>query len=315
MRKALIVGINDYINVPLRGCVNDANAISGVLGAHGDGSPNFAVRLLTSPSENITRARLRGEIETLFSGDPEVALFYFSGHGFINVLGGYIVTTDFKKYDEGVSMDDILKYANQSNAKDKIIILDCCHSGALGSPAIAGSNIAYLAEGLSVLTASRDSESAVEINGCGVFTALVVNGLQGGAADLRGYITPGAIYAYVDQALGPWDQRPIFKTNVTRFTSVRTIAPPVPHATLRKLIDYFPTPQDEHKLDPSYEFTEPNNVAEKVAILKDLQKFVSVGLVVPVGEEHMYFAAKNSKSCKLTALGFQYWRLVKEKRL
>jgi hypothetical protein len=315
MRKALVVGINDYPSAPLRGCVNDAIAISNVFGTHGDGSPNFAIKLRTSPSEVITRATLRGEIESLFSGDPDVALLYFSGHGFINSLGGYIVTPDFKKYDEGVSMDDILKFANLSKAKDKIVILDCCHSGAFASPTITGSNLAQLSEGLSVLTASRDSESALEINGSGVFTALVVSALQGGAADLRGHITPGSIYAYVDQALGPWDQRPIFKTNVTRFTSLRTITPPVSPATLRKLIDYFPTPQDEHSLDPSYEFTEPTADPTKVAIMKDLQKFVGVGLVVPVGEEHMYFAAMNSKSCRLTAVGFQYWRLVKEKHL
>jgi hypothetical protein len=49
--------------------------------------------------------------------------------------------------------------------------------------------------------------------------------------------------------------------------------------------------------------------------MKDLQKFEGVGLVIPVGEEHMYFAAMNSKSCRLTALGFQYWRLAKEKKL
>jgi hypothetical protein len=100
----------------------------------------------------------------------------------------------------------------------------------------------------------------------------------------------------------------------------------VPPATLRKLIDYFPSPQDEHKLDSSYEFTndpkqqqpkiqEPVADPVKVAIFKDLQKFASVGLVVPVGTDHMYFAAMNSKSCRLTALGFQYWRLVKEKRV
>ena len=58
--------------------------------------------------------------------------------------------------------------------------------------------------------------------------------------------------------------------------------------------DYFPMPQDEHSLDPSYEFTEPTADPKKVAIMKDLQKFVSVGLVAPVGEEHMYFAAMNS---------------------
>lgn len=259
--------------------------------------------------------KLRGEIEALFSGDPDIALFYFSGHGLITSLGGFIVTNDFKKYDEGVSMDEILAFANHSKAKDKIVILDCCHSGAFGSPAMNGSNVAQLSEGLSVLTASRDFETALITNGSSVFTALVVSALQGGAADLRGHITPGGIYAYVDQALGPWNQRPIFKTNVTRFTSVRTIAPPVPHATLRKLTEYFPAPQDEHKLNPSYEFTALIADPMNVTIMKDLQKFVSVGLVVPVDEEHMYFAAMNSKSCRLTAVGFQYWRLVKEKHL
>jgi hypothetical protein len=115
--------------------------------------------------------------------------------------------------------------------------------------------------------------------------------------------------------LGPWDQRPIFKTNITHFTSLRTIAPPVPLETLRKICIYFSSPQDEHKLDPSYEFTDERKNDAHVAIFKDLQKFESVGLIVPVEEEHMYFAAMNSKSCRLTAMGFQYWRLVKEKRI
>jgi len=143
VRKALVIGINDYPGYPLNGCVNDAKAVAEVLESHGDGEPNFEVKLITSPGEDssnngITRSRLKAEVESLFSGDPEVALFYFSGHGVIKSLGGFIVTTDFAKYDEGVSMDDILKFANQSKAKDKVIILDCCHSGAFGSPAITG---------------------------------------------------------------------------------------------------------------------------------------------------------------------------------
>jgi len=40
-----------------------------------------------------------------------------------------------------------------------------------------------------------------------------------------------------------------------------------------------------------------------------------VGLVVPVSEEHMYYAAINSKSCRLTALGGHYWRLVNQKKI
>lgn len=315
MKKALIIGINNYPSSPLSGCVNDANSIATILESNGDGSPNFGVRLITSPSDIVDRSSLREAIEQLFSGESDMTLLYFSGHGFIKSTGGYLVTTDAKRYDEGVSMDEILALANQSKAKNKVIILDCCHSGALGQASVTGNNIAQLSEGLSVLTASRDSESALEINGSGVFTSLVVDALKGGAADLRGNITPGSLYAYVDEALGSWDQRPIFKTNVSSFASLRTSPPKVPLATMRKIITYFSSPEAEHPLDPSYEDTDSRAKENNVKIFKDLQKFQSVGLVVPVDEEFMYFAAMNSKSCKLTALGYQYWRLVHEKKL
>lgn len=154
---------------------------------------------------------------------------------------------------------------------------------------------------------------------------MLLNAISGGAADLRGHITPGSVYAYIDQALGSWDQRPVFKTNITRFTSLRTVQPAISIETLRKIINYFPTPREEYRLDPSYEDTNAEVVEHKVIepyadpnnvkVFKDLQKLESIGLVIPVGEEHMYFAAMNSKSCKLTALGYHYWRLVKDKRI
>jgi len=49
-------------------------------------------------------------------------------------------------------MDEILIITNQSEVKNKIIILDCCHSGALGSSSITG-NMPHIAEGVSILTA------------------------------------------------------------------------------------------------------------------------------------------------------------------
>lgn len=322
MRKALIVGINNYPSSPLRGCINDASAFAGIIEANGDGSPNFDVKLNTDVQ---TKSELKGLIIELFSGDSETALFYFSGHGFINEIGGYIVTPDYKVNDEGVSMDEILTLANESKAKNRIIILDCCHSGAFGSPKSAGGRSAHIVEGVSILTASKYDEPSLEINGHGVFTNLLLDAIQGGASDLRGHITPGSIYAYIDQALGPWDQRPVFKTNITRFTSVRNVIPQVPIETLRKLIEYFPSASEQFPLDPSFEDTnaeqvehkiiEPHAKPENVAIFKNLQKMQSVGLIVPVGEEHMYYAAINSKACKLTALGYHYWRLVKDKRI
>lgn len=317
-----MVGINNYSFSPLSGCINDATALSSIIETNGDGSPNFDVRLITDVP---TKSDLKKLIIDLFHGDSDTTLFYFSGHGFINDICGYIVTPDYQPNDEGVSMDEILSIANNSKSKNKIIILDCCYSGALGSPKATGGNSAQISEGVSILTASRNNEASLEINGHGVFTSLLLDALQGGAADLRGHITPGSVYAYIDQALGEWDQRPVFKTNITRFTPIRAVTAQIPMETLRKLIDYFPTPQQPFKLDPSFEDTntkvvehkviEPYAKAENVAIFKEMQKFQSVGLVIPVDEDYMYFAAMNSKSCRLTALGYHYWRLVKDKRI
>ncbi|HEV2960913.1 MAG TPA: caspase family protein, partial [Candidatus Angelobacter sp.] len=145
--------------------------------------------------------------------------------------------------------------------------------------------------------------------------SLVVSALKGEAADLFGHVTASSIYTYLDQALTVWDQRPMFKANVTSFTPLRSVAPAVPLEVLRRICRYFPAPKDEHLLDPSYEFTDPSNRPGNVAIMKDLQKFESAGLVVPVGAEHMYFAAMNSKACRLTPLGCQYWKLVKADRI
>ena len=315
MRRALVVGINDYPPAPLSGCVNDANAVATVLETHGTESPNFEIRLVTSPPKSVTRAQLRKDITKLFATECDIALFYFSGHGYVRTGDGCIVTKDAQRYDEGISMTDILGLANNSPVKNRVILLDCCFSGNMGTPNTTGNGVAQIAEGVTVLTASRASEVAMEQAGGGVFTDLVLDALRGGAADLRGHITPGSIYAYVDQALGAWDQRPIFKTNVTQFTSLREVQPQVPLETLRKLVIYFPNPQDEHPLDPTYEDMEEGFDPDNVKTFKDLQKMEGVGLVVPVGEEHMYFAAMHSKSCRLTALGAQYWRLAKEGKL
>ena len=315
MKKALIVGINNYRPRALEGCEPDAKAISEVIKRNADGTKNFDVNLILSSKTPVTRSLLNEEVESLFSGDPEMALLYFAGHGMVKSTGGYLVTTDARKYDEGVEMDKILNIANQSGARNKIIILDCCHSGALGTPSFGGSTLAQLSEGLSVLTASRDSESALEVGGAGVFTSLIVEGLKGGAADLRGNISPGLLYAYVDAALGAWDQRPIFKTNVTSFASIRNVTPRVPLTSMLKITEFFDFHDSEHQLNPSYEDSDDSSDEENVKIFKVLQKLQSVGLVVPVGEEHMYYAAMHSKSCKLTVVGHQYWRLVKEDRL
>lgn len=241
MRKALIIGIDDYPNCPLDGCINDATNINRVLERNGDNSVNFQVRLVT-PDKTAKKADIKQLISELFQGDSEVALLYFSGHGALTETGGYIVTPDYKSYDEGISMNEILTFANKSGARNKLIILDCCHSGSFGEVP-NNDTISNIGNGVTILAASRNWEAAMELDGDGVFTTLLIEALEGGAADIRGNITPGSIYSYVDQALGAWDQRPVFKTNISRFVQIRTVEPLIPLDVIREISKYFPDPK------------------------------------------------------------------------
>ncbi|HAS3030281.1 caspase family protein [Vibrio diabolicus] len=317
MRKALVVGIDYYNDLSnLYGCVNDAYSVKSVLERHGDGSLNFGVNLMTATGEDspISRKELKIQIQELFKDDSDIALFYFAGHGYIESTGGYLISSDCQDGDDGVSLDEVLSIANKSPAKSKIIILDSCHSGIAGSPSSTNGN-ALLAEGLTILTASSATQYAQEKKGSGVFTSLFVDALSGGASNLVGDITPGSIYAHIDQSLGPWEQRPIFKTNVKSFTTLRKVQPAITLSDLKMITKLFSDPSIEIQLDPSFEPDSGESVEEHTEQFSVLQKYNRINLVVPVGEEHMYYAAMNSKSCKLTVLGAHYWNLVNSERI
>lgn len=319
MRRALLVGIDEYGSAPLSGCVNDANALAALLSKQHDSSPNFDVKLLTGPPSHITRAELRKSLAQLLGKPADVALFYFSGHGTENNLGGFLVTQDATRYDEGVALTDVLALANQSPVHEVVILLDSCHSGAMGQLPAIENDKANIREGISILTASRSSEVAVETGGMGLFTSLVAAALDGGAADAMGRVTVASVYAYVDESLGPWDQRPLFKSHVSTLIPLRMAQPAVDVTILRRLPEWFPRPDVAFALDPSYEpdkrgESEPTN-EEHERIFGCLQKCRAAKLVEPIGEEHMYYAAMNSKSCRLTPLGRHYWRLANEGRI
>lgn len=323
MRKALIVGIDSYTNVSsLYGCVNDSFAVKGMLDRHADGSVNFGVKHLTAtgPNDPIEREELREAIQNLFAGDGEVALLYFAGHGHIEATGGYLCTSDVKTGNDGVPLAEIMTMANQSKINNRVIILDSCHSGVAGGSAL-NQKVAEISDGVTILTASTDEQYASEVNGAGVFTSLFVDALGGAAANIVGDVTPGGVYAHVDQSLGPWAQRPVFKTNVKRFVSLRKVQPPLELADLRRISEFFPAPGFQFQLDPTYEperhetwATDPKGVPpadpEHNTIFKILQKYNRVGLAVPEGAPHMWHAAMESKTVRLTALGEHYRQMA-----
>lgn len=319
MRRALSVGIDLYSFGSLRGCVSDADRVASLLAKHEDGSPNFDCRTLRATldgkGDRVGRAELRRAVKELFRQPAEVALFHFSGHGTVNDLDGYLVTQDAADYDEGLAMSEVLKMANDSKAEEVVILLDCCHAGNLGNPPVVDNTRAMLREGVCILTASRGDQVSVETTGGGLFTSLVGDALEGGGADLLGHVTAPSIYAFAEGALGAWDQRPLFKSHVAKVVPLRRCQPPIDCTILRELPMLFPVPAEDLPLSPEFEGTCEAKEDAKHETFCKLQALNRVHLVVPVGAAHMYDAAMQSKSCRLTATGRYYWRLAKDNRI
>jgi len=322
MRKALCVGIDCYEHAgDLHGCVNDANAVKAALERNGDGTLNFDARLLcaTSEASYVTRTDLKDAVRELFQDESEIAVFYYAGHGSFDSLGGYLCTSEIKRADEGLSLNDLMEMVAQSPARNKVIILDSCHSGLAGTSAPM-QNYSTLHNGTTILAACDEKQYSSEENGHGVFTSLLIEALYGGAMNLLGDVSPGSIYSYIDRSLGAWEQRPVFKANIKTFVSLRKNAPPISISDLRQITSIFPSPYVEYALDPTYEPDKHEADIKDVnkeheAIFATLQKYVKLNLVVPVGAEHMYYAAIQHKSCKLTAQGQHYWNLVHKNKI
>ena len=321
--RALIVGIDHYECKPLATCESDATSIATYLAQHEDGGHNFDTHLLVHEKTDVTRKVLLDAIKRLFSGSTEMAVLYFAGHCVVDeaTKSAALITPDHEEDAHGVTLSDIMTLANEAKDRipSKVIILDCCQAGAAGD--MQGFDLSMLGKGVTILASCDRAERAASTDRHGVFSELVLAGLEGAAADIRGFVTPAALYALVDQSLGEWDQRPIYKANVQKFVALRKCAPKVPDEILRQLPEWFPEGDHEFPLDPSFEpeakpeeigDIDPATRARNIALFEKLQLMNRHSLIEPVGAKHMYHAAMEHPACRLTKLG-RHYRMLAEK--
>lgn len=211
---ALIVGIAKYQNLPANLQLNyserDAESIYSVLISPEGG--NFKaenVHKLIGPK--ATRDAVKREIEEWL---PKVAnpddrvLIYFAGHGFVYQGQGYLATYDFDMKNiagTGYPMKSLGQtMGGVIQARNKILLTDSCHSGAISPEDSASVNrqLTDLHKSLFSLTASRDRERSFESadwgGGHGIFTYYVVKGMEG-TADTSGdgIVTADELAEYV----------------------------------------------------------------------------------------------------------------------
>lgn len=328
MKRALLVGVDHYPTVGnLGGCVADATALGDLLGTHADGSPNFSVELLTSTesSVSITRETLRDALARLFaSAYGADLLFFFAGHGGQTPWGADLVTQDASPNSLGVSMNDLVTLANGSPARSVTLILDCCFSGDVGnlasvqSAAVAESfrlGIAVLGENVSMMAASRATETSAESGGHGAFTRVLLDGLEGGATDHLGKITVLSLYGYISPAFDAWQQRPVLKTHLTDPPVLRMGPPWLEAALLRELPQHFPSAHARVRLTPAHEGEGRPFPPGELGTVEQQQfdyfgRLRNANLVTTDGGRAHYWVALESGEVYLTPLGRYFWALA-----
>jgi hypothetical protein len=218
-RSALIVATGRYDDVrlrQLRAPTHDADALAEVLGDPHIGK--FAVDILEDPAEGVLRRRL-----SQFFSDrrpDDLLLVHLSCHGIKDEDGDLYFAaadTDVEHLDAtGVSAEWLRKRMDRCSSRGIVLMLDCCHSGAVARGMLArSSDIAVDApellqgRGRVILTASDAVEYAFEgdeISGQGrasVFTSEVVEALRTGAADRDGdgWVSVDELHRHVSDAV------------------------------------------------------------------------------------------------------------------
>lgn len=320
-KRALVVGIDKYANrKSLSGCANDAVALQPLLESDYKGDSNFHCIVKTTDSGPVEHSWLIDQVEKLFSAKADVALLYFSGHGAMTKGGDLaLCTSEGTEHAPGLALADLMTVVGKSPVSEKFVILDCCLSGAAGTIPQLGNEATMLPEHTTILASSRADEVSEETDADqldsivrGKFSLQLCAALDGGAADVVGRVSASGLYSYLDESFDSWEQRPILKANVDRLLTLRHCEPAVSTSQLKKLAGLFPDLDAELPLDPSYEpDSAPYDDANEEAFAV-LQAGRGGKLVVPVGEDHLYYAAMNNKSCRLTPLGRHYCRQSNE---
>jgi hypothetical protein len=189
----------------------DAEALAGVL-EHPAVCGFDVTRLVDARSEDVAQV-----VEAFFAerGRDDLLLLYFSCHGIKDEFGRLYFAARNTRRDRLRSTAVPASFVNDvllsCRSRRKVLILDCCYSGAFAKGMQVKSDPAvhtgehFDARGLVVLTASDSTQYAFEgdiVRGTdirSVFTANLVAGLETGDADKDndGWITVDDIHEYV----------------------------------------------------------------------------------------------------------------------
>ena len=187
MRYAYLIGSNGPSEAGrLRYAQPDAARLARVLGEPACG---FSTTLAgTKDSASLIRDKLYALVESCSLDD--VLLCAFSGHGILEAGELYLLleTTDLSRLlATSLGIVDIVRAIHYCKAKSKLLILDCCHAGAVtsmlglrGAEGVPFEEVGVPKEHFLILMASGRLERARELRrlGAGFLTDTIVKALK-----------------------------------------------------------------------------------------------------------------------------------------
>ena len=222
-RWAILIGINDYHESlgTLKYSVNDCRRLAEVLTTGDDAFPTDQVLVLADDEVDDRKPSYANIHSWLASwlaqaDDDDTVLVFFAGHG--REIGGkcYLVPGDATLqtiHVTGIPVSYVQDLLNRCKARQKLLILDACHSGAgrdvstMAAPMMetlsAGKGI-YTLTSCDLDEVSHDWDEKQQ----GVFSYYFAEALSGSCpSDDRGRITLEAIYEWTFERVRRWAAR------------------------------------------------------------------------------------------------------------
>jgi ubiquinone/menaquinone biosynthesis C-methylase UbiE len=229
-RVAVLIGNATFPESPgqlgsLRCPPADVRGLARVLGDKECGGFTDVITLLDEPS-HVILPKLNQRLNKLDRED--LVLIYYSGHGKLDPGGQLHLAaknTDVNALlATAVPLGTVKEMLRYSRCQRRILLLDCCYSGAVGSVVPKGAVDEQLqivtreaggGIGTFIMTASTGIQAALEKEGdeYSVFTKYLIQGVESGEADLDGdgAVTVDDLYEYVrSRVRGDSTQDPMY---------------------------------------------------------------------------------------------------------
>ncbi|GAA4886696.1 caspase, EACC1-associated type [Saccharopolyspora cebuensis] len=213
MRLALLIATSMYADPGLRALrapADEAEELRQVLLAQGDFDQVEVLR-------NESRSQLERAVDDVFrnAGPGDLVLLYLSCHGLKDDRGNLVFAacnTELDRPDStALTASFVRERVHASQASTKVLLLDCCYSGAFSLSGAKSSALVDHAQltgrGTFLLTATSALEYAYEDDrltdnaaiASSLFTDALLEGIRTGAADADGdgLITGEELYLYV----------------------------------------------------------------------------------------------------------------------